>query len=65
MKSNANKERAEAKAAIVESGKKNANAEGDPDVTTEELNRYIITLEGLRRSCPNKAQDYEAAVKSH
>ena len=55
---------AEVKAAIVESGKKNANAEGDPDVTTQELNRYITTFEGLRRACLNKAQYYEAAVKS-
>ena len=34
----ANKEMAEAKAAIAESGEKKAIAEGDLDVTTKELN---------------------------
>ena len=60
----ANKEMAEAKAAIAESGEKKAIAEGDLNVTTKELNLDITTLEGLCRACLKKAQDYEAAVKS-
>merc|ERR1711933_248405 len=60
----ANKEMSEAKAGIAESGEKKAIAEGDLDVTTKELNSDVTTLEGLRKACLEKAQDYEAAVKS-
>ena len=60
----ANKEMAEAKAAIAESGEKKAIAEGNRDVTTKELNSDVTTLEGLRKACLEKAQDYEAAVKA-
>ena len=60
----ANKEMAEAKAAIAESGEKKAIAEGNLDVTTKELNSDVTTLEGLRKACLEKAQDYEAAVKA-
>ena len=60
----ANKEMAEAKAAIAESGEKKAIAKGNLDVTTKELNSDVTTLEGLRKACLEKAQDYEAAVKA-
>ena len=61
----ANKELEEAKKGIAENGEKKAVAEGDLDVTSKELSLDITTLAGLRQACLDKAQDYEAATKSH
>ena len=57
---------AEAKAGIAECREKKAGTEGegDLDVTTEGLISDITTLNGLRKACLKKIQDYEAAVKS-
>merc|ERR1712048_613870 len=60
----ANKEMDEAKKGIAENGEKKAVAEGDLDVTSKELTSDVTTLEGLRKACLDKAQDYEAETKS-
>merc|ERR1712048_1340758 len=60
----ANQEMDEAKKGIAENGEKKAVAEGDLDATSKELTSDVTTLEGLRKACLDKAQDYEAATKS-
>merc|ERR1719464_543971 len=60
----ANKEMDDAKKGIAENGEKKAVAEGDLDVTSKVLSSDVTALEGLRKACLDKAQDFEAATKS-
>jgi len=59
-----NKEMAEAKKGLEASREKKATAQGDLGATSKVLGQDAGSLEGLRRGCLAKAQDFEAATRS-
>jgi chromosome segregation ATPase len=60
----ANKEMDEAKKSKSASEESKATAEGDLEVTTEDLNNDIKALNALHHDCMTKAQEFEAETKS-
>lgn len=59
-----NKDLAEAKKALAGNGEAKATAEGDLQVTTQDLKEDKEAKAELHQSCMTKAEDFEAEVKS-
>merc|ERR1719262_1018563 len=60
----AEKELAEAKKGIAAASEKKAEAEGDLEVTTKDLNEDIKAMEDLHAECMTKAETFESETKS-
>jgi chromosome segregation ATPase len=60
----ANKELDESKASIAANGETKATAEGDLSVARKDLAEDLETVEGLHKSCMEKAGEYETETKS-
>eukprot|EP00428_Durinskia_dybowskii_P041058 CAMPEP_0170260320 /NCGR_PEP_ID=MMETSP0116_2-20130129/30034_1 /TAXON_ID=400756 /ORGANISM="Durinskia baltica, Strain CSIRO CS-38" /LENGTH=677 /DNA_ID=CAMNT_0010511371 /DNA_START=121 /DNA_END=2154 /DNA_ORIENTATION=- len=58
------KELAEAKAGIAAAGEKKASAQGDLQVTSDDLAGDVKGLAELHQECMSKAQDFESETKS-